>query len=888
MRRTPDDRAASLYRALSRVLPPAFRDRWGQDMEDVFLHHLRRAGDSRLRRTAVWVRAAWDLAAEAASLRPTLDHNHHPKEGLGMTTGTQDLRWAARTLRKSPLFTTVAVATLAMGIGASTATFSVVDTVLLESLPYHDADRLVTVWPEENYNKAMVQATADAMPALEGLVGHSRWAFVLTGLAEPMEIDGAQVSPGWFDLLGVRPALGRTFRPEEGEPGKAGVVILSHALWVRAFGADPGVVGRTLDLSAAEYDRRTVIGVMPEGYRNPFGQVELWVPLEIASGTAPENDGSWYVNERVGRLRASATLVQAQDQLRGFTADLLTRMPTLLDEEDVRAASVVPLRQHMAGGVGGTLWATLGAVALVLLMACANVANLLLARGEARSRALAVRAALGAGRERVVSMLLAESLLIGLAGGALGVALAYGLVDLLVGQAPADFPRLGEVGVDARVLAFAVAATLTATLTAGLVPALRGSRVEAVAALGGATRGAGGRRSGRLSRLLVAAEVALAVVVVVGSGLALRSLDRLLAVDPGLAGEGVLTFRVSPPDARYTDGPAYARYFDQVRERLSAIPGVTRVGGINLLPGTIDNWSFPTFVEGKEPGEGETIPSVNFRGVTAGYAETVGQRLLAGRAIADADRADTEKVMVVNEAFVHRFFPGEDPLGRNVRLMRRSGEPYRIVGVVADVRQHGRAAQPRAEMYVSNHQWSWGMSLWVMVRTEGDRPLDHVAAVQDAVWSVDADVPLSDFAELSTVLGQSTRETRFFALLLGGFGLLALALGAVGVFGVTAYTLGERLPEFGVRLALGGSRASVVSSALSRSLRPVGAGLAVGLVGAWASSRLLGSVLYEVEPTDPPTFVAVAVLLLSAGVTAALIPALRVGRVDPVRVLNAE
>ncbi len=537
-------REVRAYGALLRLLPPAFRERFGGDMEDVFA--LRRA-EARSAPAAVWTwtRGVLDVAAVALREWPrTLMTN---RGGGRMGALTQDGRYAVRTLTRSPGLALVVLVTLALGIGTSTATFSVVHGVLLKSLPYAEAHRLVALWPEVNFNGSMVRELVAASPALEEATGYSGWSFTLIGQGEPLDVDGARVSPQHFRVLGVRPFLGRDFTAEEGVPGADGVAILSHGLWMRAFGSDPATLGSTIELATNDMPRRTVVGVMPPDYRPITGRPDVWVPLSVEPGIEMAQDNTWYVNDRVARLAPGATLEQATEQVRAFARQVREAMPRLFDEADVQAASVRPLQQHAAGSVGPVLWVALGAVSLVLLIACANVANLLLARGEARGRDLAVRSALGAGRDRVVRLLLVESGVLGLAGGALGVALSFSFVRLVVALAPADFPRVRDVSVDGAVLLFAVAATVAAALLAGLVPAVRVSRVDATSSLGGAPRAASGRRRSRLTPALVGLEVALAVMVVVGSGLMLRSLHRMSTEDPGLDGTGVLVFRPNPP-----------------------------------------------------------------------------------------------------------------------------------------------------------------------------------------------------------------------------------------------------------------------------------------------------------------------------------------------------
>jgi len=878
--------ARRLYRVLMALLPGRFRHRFGADMEDLFVRRLSTAG-SVWERTWVWIRGVVDVLGYAAleRLRPA------PKqEGQedGMGTRMQDLRWAARTLGRSPLFTAMAVITLALGIGASTATFSVVSTVLIKDLPYHEPRRLVAVWPEANFNNGMVRESLKSMPALASETGISGWSLTLVGEGEPLELDANRVWPNHFRVLGAAPALGRDFTAEEGLPGRNDVVILSHALWVRVFGADPDVVGRTIQLSGADADTHTVIGVMPRDFRPVVGHPDAWIPMGYDPAVGMEADDSWYVNYRVARLAPGATVARAQEQVEAFARTVRERLPRSFDEEDVSAATVQPLAAYVSGDLGPVLWVTLGAVSLVLLIACANVANLLLARGEARGADLAVRTALGAGRRRMIRMLLSESAMLAGLGGALGVLLSFGLVRLVVAAAPPDFPRIREVAVDGSVLAYAVGATIVAALLAGLVPALRASRVDATASLRGAARAASARRGSTLTLALVGIEVALAVVVAVGSGLMLRSLQRLSAVDTGLDAHGVVVLHPAPPDGRYPDGAAFQTYYAQVLDRVRAVPGVESAGAIHLLPGTLGNWSFPTWPEGVDLPEGSATPSVNFRMIWPGYFETVGMRLVRGRLLEETDGADDEKVAVVNQAFVDRFWPGQDPIGRTVRTLSSTGDAYRVVGVVGNVRQHGLAREPRPEMYFTHRQWGWSMSFWIVARVRGSAPMEHAAALKQAVWDVDRDVPVTGLDELARVFGNSAATTRFLALVLSSFGALALALGAIGVFGVTAFTVGRRAPEFGVRVALGASRTGVLRTALATCALPVGVGVVVGLAGASAASRALRSALFGVAPSDPATFAGVAATLVVVALLASVLPAWRASRVDPVRVLGSE
>jgi predicted permease len=872
------------YRRLLRMLPAGLRHRFGSEMEELLRVRLAEAGSAPAR-GLVWLRAIGDVCVQAiASVIEDREQG-----GWQMRTLAQDIRYGIRAAVATPGLALVVVLTLALVIGASTATFSVVHTVLLEEYPFEEPDRLVFVWPEHNANKAMTLLAAERMPSLETVSGLSGWALTLTGEGEPRELDGLLVSPGYFEMLGVRPALGRTFSPDEDLPGRAGVVILSHALWVDAFGADPEVVDRVIDLGGADYERRRVIGVMPPEVDDFWRDSDVWVPLEGDPALGLAEDDTWYVNDRLARLRPGATLAQANAEVRQYAAYVQRALPGQVSAEEAAAATVRSVRAHLTRDVGTAIWTALGAVGLVLLIGCFNVANLLLARGDSRARDLAVRAALGAGRTRMTRMLLAEAASLGVAGGALGVCLAVGLVRIVVGLAPETFPNIDAVSVTPSVLIFALVITLLSTIVAGLVPALRVGRVDATTSLAGGARGAVAHTGGRLTTTLVGGQVALAVVVTVGSGLMLRSLTTLLAVDPGLDGEGVLALKPNPPTGRYPDGLAFQAYYAQVTERVAAVPGIESVGAIHLLPGGTGNWSFPVYPEGSAAAPAAPVPNVNFRAISGDYFRTLRIPLVAGRTPHDTDGADAEPVVAVNQAFVDRFWPGEQAVGKTLSIFSAAGSRHRVVGVVADVRQHARDTPPLAEMYFTHAQVPWDqMWMWVVARVQSGDPMDAARAVQEAIWSIDPDVPISGVADMADVLGQSTRTTRFMATLLSGFGALALGLSAVGVFGVASYTSGRRRPEFGVRLALGSSRSEVVRGAIVRSLGPVMVGLVAGLAVAAATSRLLTSALFGVRPLDPITFAAVTVLLGVVGVLASAIPAWRASRVDPVSVLSSD
>lgn len=795
----------------------------------------------------------------------------------------QDLRFALRVFRTAPGFTIAALLTLALGIGANAAVFGVVDAVLLRPLPYAEPDRLVWVWPEAGFNGAMARRAEEELPALAAVTGVSGWEMTLTGEGEPLRIDGARVMASHFSVLGVEPMLGRGFLPEEQLPGRHDVVVLSHGLWTRVFGADPGVVGRRIALFAADEETHRVVGVMPPDFRPLEAEYEAWVPLAVDPALSVTDDDSWYVNMVVGRLAPGATREEAEAQLAGFARRLREEIPRRFGE--VRESSVVPLHDALVRNVRDTLWIVLGAAGLVLLVACVNVANLLLARGKARERELAVRRALGAGRGRIARQLLTESLTLSLVGGALGLLVARLLLGGVTAAAPAELSRLAGIGVDARVFVFAFGASLLAALLAGAVPAIRSSRGTAGALRSGG-RGAltGGDRGGA-STLLVAGEMALVLVLAVAAGLMGRSLHSLRAVDPGFRAEGVLTLRLAPRSGVSVSGAERAELYRRILERIEALSGVESAGAIHLLPLTSANWNFFVYPEGREVPEGEAAPTANVRFVVGDYFRTLEIPLVRGRLLDATDRGDAAPVGVVNREFVRRHWPDENPIGREVRFSA-TGTPFTVVGVVGDVHQHELRREPRPEVYRPQAQFG-ALGVWLMVRTAGD-PLDLVSAVKEAIWSVAPDVPLSDVAALDQVVARSAASTRFVTLLIGAFGLLALVLGVVGVYGVTAYVVGRRTPEYGIRVALGAGPERVLGGALLRGMAPVAVGIALGVAGALAATRLLASLLFGIEPTDPWTFGAVILVLGVAGLVATALPAWRASRVDPMVVLRNE
>lgn len=800
----------------------------------------------------------------------------------------RDVLLSVRRLRREPGFAAMAVATLVLGIGAAAGVFAVVDAVVLRPLPYPDPDRLVELSPSQNFNIALADELGDA-PALEASSGVSHWTLTLTGSGEPTVLTAQAVDAEFFRVVGAQPIVGRPFDPAERDPGLSDVAILSHGVWQTRFGGDVDVIGRRVELDGSGHATRRVIGVMPRGFVAPLAgpsiDVGAWVPLSRAAGRTVATDSTWYVNSIVGRLASGAAVEQAAQQVRLITSRLRQEFPGVVDEARVETAGATGLLDSMVGDVRTSLLTLLGAVGLVMLLGCANLAHLLLARGERRRRELAVRATLGAGRARLVREQLTDSLVLAVLGGAGGVLLARVLLATLdVGRA-SSLPRTAGLEMDWRVLAFALLVSLLATALFALWPALRATHGDLRDGLGAGSRSLGATRTGsRVGAVLIAGEIALATTLVTGAGLLLESLRQLRSVEAGLDPSDVVAIELAPPAAQYHGESARVLY-DQVFERLRALPGVRTVGAIHLLPFTLGNWGFPYLAQGHEPPSGP-LPSANFRVVTPDYFDAVDQPLVQGRPLTEADRR-TERLTVglVNRTMARELWPDGSAVGKTIQLF--GSVPFEVVGVVGDVRQFTLDMAPEPEMYVP-HGAGWALSsMVVMLETAGD-PRPIMAAVRRAVWAVDGDIPIVSIRRMDEVLGESMARRRFFAGVLSFFGGLALVLGAVGVFGVMAYTMGARRTEFGIRMALGATRARVLGGALRRGGIPIVIGLAAGVATATAASRLLESLLFGVTPGDPATALTAGAVLAAVAATATFIPAYRATKVDAGAVMRAE
>jgi predicted permease len=800
----------------------------------------------------------------------------------------QDVGYALRRLRRAPAFTLVAAATLAVGVGANSAIFSVIHAVLLKPLPFGDPDRLVrvsqvwkgkpSVYSPQNFLDLEAQAQS-----FESLVALDGGGVTLTGRGAPARLEGAEVGARFFDVLRVPPALGRGFAAGENEPGHGKVAVLGHRLWSDRFGGDPGIVGSTVRLNREPY---VVVGVAPAGFSYPEG-AEVWMPLEYDTIFRTKSRGSWFL-EIIGRLKPGISVQRARQEVATIAARLEHEYP---DMDAGVGATVTPLHEAIVGDVRPALLVLLGAVGLVLLIACVNVANLLLARGVARETELAVRSALGAGRGRLLSQLLTESALLALLGGAAGTFVAWLSLDALLALQPQGVPRLAEVRIDRTVEAFAALLSLLTGLLAGIVPALDMARRATSQALREGARGVLGVHGSRLRSGLVVGQIALAMILLAGAGLLMRSFVRLRHVDPGFASANALTFRLSLPEAAYAQDSQRAAFFDELLPRLAALPGVRSAGAVAGLPlgGSRFNLSFE--VEGRPPLSPAEQPSMEVRVATPDYFRAMQIPVRRGRGFQAGDVDGAPAVALLSESAVRKFFPNEDPLGKRIVLgwRRPEGKPRaggEVVGIVADVKEQGLAIENAPEIYLPYAQLPI-MSMDVVLQT-AVRPLSLQAGAQAVVHALDAELPIARVRSLEDIVARSISEPRFYVLLLASFAAMALLLAALGIFGVMSYAVVQRTREIGIRVALGALPAELVRSILLEAVRLAAVGVGAGLAGALALSRVLERLLFQLSPNDPATLAAVGVLLTAVAVLASYLPARRAAAVDPLIALRSE
>jgi putative ABC transport system permease protein len=805
----------------------------------------------------------------------------------------QDLRHAGRMLFNKPGFAALAVIALALGIGANSAIFSVVNAVLLRSLPYDAPERLAMVWGTTPQADRASVSPADFLDyrerneVFEQVAAFTAGGFTLTGAGDPEQIRGARVSADFFSVLGARPAAGRAFRAEDDEPGAGRVVVFSQKLWQRRFNSDEGIIGKSVNLNGQSF---TVVGIMPAEFQFTVPGIfrspaELWTPSALVKDNTTR--GNRYLRV-IGRLKPGVSLERAQADLAAIAGQLQQEYPGTNKGMGVR---LVGLHEQIVGNVRPALLILLGTVAFVLLIACANVANLLLARAASRHKEIAIRMALGATRARLARQLITESMLLALIGGAFGILLALWGTDVLVSLSPANLPRVKEVGVDRYVLAFTLLISVLTGVLFGLAPALQASKPDLNEALKEGSRGSSenlGR--GSLRRLLVIFEMAAALVLLIGAGLMVKSFLRLSEVNAGFDPRNVLTVTLSLPRAKYKEPRAQAAFFREAFERIEGLPGVESVGAINDLPLGGDRDSAAFAIEGRPaPPPGER-PSTEWRLVNPDYFKAMSIPLLRGRAFTEDDAIDSPPVVVINDSFARRFFPNEDPVGRRIILdltiSNATPVAREVVGVAGDVRDLGLDAEPKPEVYAPYLQETVPY-MALMVKAKAD-PAALGAAVRGEVSAIDKDQPISGIQGMEQVIKDSVGGRRFNMTLFAIFAAVALLLAAVGIYGVMAYSVTRRTHEIGIRMALGASSRDVLRLVLGQGMALALIGMVVGLAVSAALTRVMSSLLYEVSATDPLTFAAIPLLLAGVALLACYIPARRAMKVDPMVALRYE
>jgi putative ABC transport system permease protein len=806
----------------------------------------------------------------------------------------QDLRYGARMLRKNPGFTLVAVLTLALGIGANTAIFSVANVVLLKPVPYYDPQRLVVVRDAVNGNDtggSSARSYLNWQPhsrAFEHLAGFVGGYIDWTGRDGPQRLSCAWVTANLFPALGAAPHLGRTFTPEEDRPGGARVALLSHELWIRSFGGDPSVIGQSLMIGG---ENRTVIGIMPPGFRffqngRSLGESDVWLP--VALDAARElNGGSTNNIGIVGRLKPGFTPEQAQAELDLMWPQIWPKLPPGI----VLQARVTPLSEMLVGNLRRGVLTLFGAVGFILLIACANVANLLLGRANLREKEMAVRAALGAGRWRLVRQMLTESLVLSIIGGAVGLLLAALGVKALVAGVPDALAHIRLSSVDGATLGYALLATLLTGVVAGVIPALQTSRISLNETLKEGARNAAAFRfrPGHVSPVLVICELALTLALLAGSGLLIKSFLRLLSVDPGYDPKNLLTMMIPLNEAKYPQGSSQTKaFYQEALTRVKTIPGVKGVATGLGLPLTGSSWGTLFTIEGRPFAPDAPQPSVGVVDVSQDYFRVMGMRLRAGRGFTEQDNENAPPVIVINETMATRYFSGEDPIGKRILFGVRNPSAQSIIGVVADVKRYGLEAEVLPEIYTPYHQNNRAQAfITLAVRTEGD-PLGLVNAVRRQIREIDADQPIIDVKTMEQRVAESVAPRRFQMLLFGVFAAVALALAAVGVYGVISHSVSRRTHEIGVRMALGAESRDVLTMVIRQGMSLALVGVAAGLAIAFALTRVMSSLLFDVKATDPAVFAGISLLLAFVAFLAAYLPARRATRVDPMIALRHE
>jgi len=805
-----------------------------------------------------------------------------------MNSMLQDIRYALRSLSMNRTFAAVAVLALALGIGASTAIFSVVNAVLLQPLPFRNPEQLMILWVD---NKPQgIAEDISSYPNFENwrnenkvfdeVVAYTTPTVTLTGEGEPEQVRATMATAGFFQLFGTSPAQGRALLPEENQTGREQVVVISDGVWKRRLGGVSNAVGRTLSLNGRPY---TVVGIMPPDFRYPE-RVDLWMPLAPNENQRTTRGNYWL--SVIGRLKNGMTVQQAQVEMSGLARQLEQRYPNFNTNVGI---TIEPMYDELVGSVRPAMLVLFGSVGFVLLIACANVANLLLARSATRQREFAVRIALGASRVRLLRQMLTESTVLGLMAGVVGIGLTFVAIRVLLSLAPADIPRLTDVRVDRTVLSFSLGLSLVTGLLFGLFPALTSSGRDISGSMKSAGRGTSeGFQNRRVRRLLVISEIAIALTLLVGAGLLIKSFSLLRAVSPGFATENVLTARIQLPGLKYPQGAQVAGFYNQLIERIQALPGVQGVDAAStVLLSRLPN-SASVSIEGRTAGPPDPTP-IPFDSITPGFFKTMGIRILQGRTFTPQDDSQSIPVVIVNEAFARRYWPNEDALGKRLTFGNPQNPNVRwstVVGIVDNIRRSGIDLDARPETYFP-HQQSSTRSMQLLVKTSGD-PSGLAGVVKETVWSIDKDQPIANIRTMESLVAERVAQRRFNMLLLTICAGVALVLAAVGIYGVMSYSVTQRTQEMGIRMALGAQRSDVVRMVLREGSALAAAGIGLGVLCAWPLMRLLATQLYETTPTDLTTYLTVAIGLGLVALLASFIPARRATKVDPLRALRYE
>jgi predicted permease len=824
---------------------------------------------------------------------------------FSMNTLAQDIRYAVRAFARNPGFALAAILSLAIGIGANTSIFSVANALLLRPLPYEDANRLVILWnrsPGLNITEDWF-STAQYLDIKNGHHGFEQVAIAiggnynLTGEGDPERMGVIRVSANLLPMLGARPERGRVFVPDEDAPGRPATAVLTDGMWARHYGRDPKMIGKSITINGLPYE---VVGILPQSFSLPrevlptlYGteQAEIFLPLPLAPDAAQHRTNEDY--NIVGKLKPGVSVAQAQAEMETITARLRRGFPDNYPPNGGLTFSIVPLLEQVVGNVRPALLVLLGSVGLVLLIACANVANLLLSRAVARQQEIAVRTALGASRWRIVKQLLTESVLLALCGGALGVVICVLSVKWIHILGTKSIPRLQDVGIDGRVLLFTLVLSVFSGILFGLAPSLRVSRLDLNSTLKDASRGSAGTsamwgRGNNVRRLLVVAELALSVVLLIGAGLLIRSFARLQNVAPGFNPQNVLTFDLTMTGRKYNDKQVVLGNYRQLWERLEQLPGGSAAGGVSSLPMSQAFAWTPITVEGRTPLQGEKFLNADERLVGGHYFEAMGIPLRRGRFFNEQDDLTKPRVVLVDEYMAEQLWPGQDPIGKRIHIMElKSDDPWQtVVGVVGRVKQDSLDSDPRIAFYLPQTQFPT-RAMTVVLRSGGD-PAGQVSAVKNELRSVDPELPMYYVRTMGQRVDESLARRRFSMLLLGVFASVALVLATIGIYGVMAYLVNQGTREIGIRMALGATQHDILGLVVRQGMMLAFSGVAIGLTGAFVLTRLIRSLLYGVEPTDPLTFVGISLLLALIALPASYIPAQRAARIDPMVSLRCD